>query len=54
MFLDWANEKKKRKIENPLPKDLDDVLINFYIKLKKTDHSDYKPQFLGVIKVSKD
>jgi len=49
-YLEWANEKKKPKsIENLSPEDLDEVLGDFYTKLKKKDGSDYKPESLGVM-----
>ena len=54
-YLEWANEKKKPKsIENLLPEELDEVLGDFYTKLKKKDGSDHEPESLGVMQASLD
>ena len=46
-YLESANERKKPKsIENLSPKELDEVLGDFYTELKKKDGSDYKPESL--------
>ena len=54
-YLEWANERKKPKsIENLSPKELDEVLEDFYTELKKKDGSDYKPESLWVMQASLD
>ena len=52
--MEWANEKEPKSIEILSPKDLDEVLGDFYTDLKKKDGSDYDPESLGVMQASLD